>query len=55
MRKKKYGIIEYNHPEKSHVRNLWIANSWHTTGCGAHRNKKRDIPRRQKYKNLPAD
>lgn len=52
MKKNKNGVRVYNHPEKSHVRNLWIAESWHMTGCGVHKDKKKEIPRKSKYKTL---
>jgi hypothetical protein len=55
MKRNKYGVRTYNHPEKDHTRNYWIAESWRATGCGAHTDKKKLIPRKQKYKNLLAD
>lgn len=48
----KNGIRQYNKPEKDHTRNLWIAESWRMSGCGLHKDKKKEIPRKAKYKNF---
>ena len=46
----KYGVRKYNNPSKSHVRNDWIVDSWKYHGAYIQRNKKRDIPRKAKYR-----
>lgn len=38
--------------KKSSVRDLWIPESWRASGCGPHKNKKKLIPRKQKYKGV---
>ena len=35
---------------KLHVRDEWIPESWRYNGAGAHKNKKKQIPRKKKYK-----
>ena len=35
---------------KLSVRDEWIPESWRYNGAGAHKNKKKEIPRKAKYK-----
>lgn len=35
---------------KKHVRDLWIPESWRYNGAGYHKDKKKIIPRKAKYK-----
>ena len=46
----KYGVRQYNKPNKSHIRNEWIIDSWKYNGAYVQKNKKKDIPRKAKYR-----
>ena len=35
---------------KSSVRDLWVYNSWHFTGAGAHKTRKKELYRKRKHK-----
>ena len=48
--KYKDGVKQYNKPVKSHMRNIWIADSWRYNGCYIQKNGKRIIFRKQKHK-----
>lgn len=41
--------------KKSSVRDTWIPATWRYNGSGYQKDKKKLIPRKQKYKNLLAD
>ena len=36
--------------KKSRVRDEWIPKTWRYNGAGAHKNKKKEIPRHSKHK-----
>lgn len=36
--------------EKSHVRDEWIPKTWRYNGSGFQKDKKKEIPRKKKYK-----
>ena len=36
--------------KKKSVRDIWIINTWRYNGSGYQKNKKKQIPREQKYK-----
>ena len=38
--------------KKSSVRDSWIPQSWRYNGAGAHKNKKKQIPRKNKHKGV---
>lgn len=38
--------------QKSSVRDSWIPQTWRYNGAGAHKNKKKEIPRKNKYKGI---
>lgn len=44
------GYINMARKEKSSVRDTWIPQSWRYNGSGYQKNKKKEIPRKQKYK-----
>lgn len=50
MKKSKLRVQQYNHPNKDHTRDTWVRDSWHYNGAGYQKNKKKIIPRKQKYK-----
>lgn len=41
--------------KKSSVRDTWIPETWRYNGSGYQKDKKKLIPRKQKYKHLLAD
>lgn len=48
--KYKDGVRQYNHQEKSHVRDFWIVEQRNYNGAYTQKNKKKEIPRDKKYK-----
>ena len=41
--------------KKKSVRDLWVYNSWHFTGAGAHKTRKNELPRKRKHKGRQND
>lgn len=48
---KKTRVVIKNGKEKSHVRDEWIPTFWRYNGAGFEKDKKKEIPRKKKYKN----